>query len=82
MRTRVGIATGEVIAGNVGSGRRLNSTVQGDAVNLAARLEQLNKSMGKDILIDERTVASLQRSLPVVTLGEIEVRGREQLSNI
>ena len=82
MRTRVGIATGEVIAGNVGSGSRLNYTVHGDAVNLAARLEQLNKSMGTDILIDERTVASFQRSLPVVPLGEIEVRGREQLINI
>src|SRR5689334_8059938 len=51
VRNRIGVATGRVIAGAVGSRGRLSYTVHGNAVNLAARLEMLNKHYGTRILV-------------------------------
>ena len=77
LKSRVGINSGVVVGGIVGTGDRLGYTVHGDEVNLAARLEQLNKDYQTRIIVSERTqtLAGPER-FPFRRIESVTVRGR------
>jgi adenylate cyclase len=72
----IGINTGEMIAGNIGSDTIMSYTVIGDNVNLGARLESLNKEYGTRILISEATRRQLKGQYDLRALGEVLVKGK------
>jgi class 3 adenylate cyclase len=76
--TRIGISTGGVIGGSVGAGQRMSFTLLGDTVNLAARLEELNKHHGTRILVSESTRAHCNGEFTFSPLGSVVVRGRSE----
>ncbi len=73
--TRIGINTGDMTVGNMGTARRMNYTMMGNAVNLAARLEGVNKEYGTWILTTDATRAQLDDSIVVRKLDRVRVVG-------
>jgi class 3 adenylate cyclase len=72
----VGIHTGEAVCGVIGSARRMEYTIIGDTVNLAARLESTTKEFGVPLLISEATAVLVNRRYKTRPLGEVTVKGK------
>ncbi|MEW5820406.1 MAG: adenylate/guanylate cyclase domain-containing protein [Cyanobacteriota bacterium] len=76
LRIGVGINSGEMIVGHMGSPRLIDYTVLGDNVNVASRVESLNKAYGKEIIITEATYEFVKDIIEVEQLGTTSVKGR------
>lgn len=78
VKTRIGLHTGRVLAGNLGSRQRFDYTIIGDPANLASRLEGLNKHLKTHILMSEATHDRLDGAFLTRRVGQFKVEGRSE----
>lgn len=78
LAVRIGLNSGGMIVGNLGSSRKKNYTVMGDAVNLASRLEGANKEFGTHILLGETTARAVAGRMATRPLTRLQVKGKQE----
>jgi hypothetical protein len=77
MRIRIGLNCANVLVGNVGSSERLSYTVMGDGVNVASRLEGINKTFGTTICISDSVFEAVEADILARPLRKVQVKGRK-----
>lgn len=86
IRLRIGVHTGKVVVGNFGSSSRMNYTVVGDAVNIAARLQEYGKAVDSSakviVLASAETMSRLPAGNSATSLGSISLRGRDEATGV
>ena len=82
VRFGIGIASGRIFAGNIGSESRMKYALMGDPVNKASRIQDLTRDQGCDILVDEATVQGLSERVSVESRGAFQLRGKKEESEL
>ena len=81
-RIGIGLHSGKVIAGNVGTAVRKQYSITGNTVILASRIEQLNKEFNSQLLVSEEVLKNVNIDLLTENMGPVKIKGREKPVNI